>query len=617
MIEKFKENLIAGIQTMPIIFIPHYHFKYIDEVIGSILDLKSGEKRYFKLDLNSIIEFDLANGPLDFVSKEPLDKNGYSKGLSGYIKEIIKPEPKPQDETVKDKRIVKEYHEIFYFKNIHAELTDGKVQALLQTFVEQYEKGEVNNLRTIIIASNCFMSELPKEISRLFNVVNIPTPDAEDIEKELGLSDTQIPENIWSKKDSYTANGYVFGKSFYSDEQSFINNRKELVNALLGMQLYDIRKVLKTIQKLEDEITPRYVRSQCSLAEHILREKRQLVNNSSLLEVIDLQPDQKDRIGNIDSLKRFIDKQSQVIDNITNYPENLPKPKGVLLVGPPGCGKSETVKSIAAIFDKTLLRLDLGKLMGKYVGESEHNLIEAIRTAEAAQPCVLWIDEIEKAFAGFGNNDQGNDITVTRMVGYFLTWMQERKSLVYLVATANDLSCLRPELLRKGRWDEIFYLSYPDSKGACEIFQKCLKKYGLYMINGNDEIISKEGRVLNQTLLSSLGAILANASFSGAEIDSLIVQSFNEDWNLSDNRSVKYTTVTRLADKIAKNKESSESESLDTKIDEVILDYKIASGQSSLSKESEMRKLLMEKYKKKSSKDMISEYQSKGYISAS
>lgn len=614
MIQQFKENLIAGIQTAPILFVPHYHFSYIDEILESILSPK--EKKHFNLDLDSILEFDLAYGPINFKTKKELS-DSFGEGLSGFFKEIIQPKPAPEDETVKDRRNIKEHHQLFLFKNIHSGLSDSKSQSLLQTFVEKYEKGEVNALRTIIIVSNCFVSELPREVARLFTTIHIPTPDSEDIEIELGISDSQIPESFCSKKGIYEAHGYKFGKAFYENDNVFKHNRKQLTSALLGMQLYDIRKVLSTIQKLVGEINPYYEHSHCSLAEHILREKRQLVNNSSLLEVIDLQPDQKDRIGNIDNLKNFINKQSLVIDNISSYPQNMPKPKGVLLVGPPGCGKSETVKSIAAIFDKTLLRLDLGKLMGKYVGESEHNLIEAIRTAEAAQPCVLWIDEIEKAFAGFGNNDQGNDITVTRMVGYFLTWMQERKSLVYLVATANDLSCLRPELLRKGRWDEIFYLSYPDSKGACEIFQKCLKKYGLYLIDGKEEITSLAGNVKVEYKMKSLGEKLAKANFSGAEIDSLIVRSFNENWNLSDSKSVTYRTVINLIDQIANGKVKSEEDSLKKKIDEVILDYKIASGQKNLPKESEVRELLKTKYEKKSSEQLTSEYKSKGYVSAS
>lgn len=614
MIQKFRENLIAGIQTAPILFIPHYHFSYIDEVLESILS--TNEKKRFNLDLDSILEFDLAHGPINFKTKKELS-DSFSEGALGFLKEILQPRPAPKDETIKDRRNIKDHHQLFLFKSIHGELKDSKSQSLLQTFVEKYEKGEVDPLRTIIIVSNCFVSELPKEVARLFTIVHIPTPDSEDIEMELGISDHQIPDNLYSRKGIYEAKGYKFGNSFYNKDGVFKKNRKQLISALLGMQLYDIRKVLSTIQKIAGEINPYYENSHCSLAEHILREKRQLVNNSSLLEVIDLQPDQKERIGNIDNLRIFINKQSQVIDNISNYPQNLPRPKGVLLVGPPGCGKSETVKSIAAIFDKTLLRLDLGKLMGRFVGESEHNLIEAIRTAEAAQPCVLWIDEIEKAFAGFGNNDQGNDITITRMVGYFLTWMQERKSLVYLVATANDLSSLRPELLRKGRWDEIFYLSYPDSKGACEIFQKCLKKYGLYLIDGKEEITTLSGNVKVEYKMKNLGGKLAKSNFSGAEIDSLIVQSFNEDWNLSDSKSVSYKTVLNLVDKIANGKIKSEEDSLKKKIDEVILDYKIASGQDNLPKESEIRKLLKTKYERISSEQLTSEYKSKGYMSAS
>lgn len=614
MIQQFRENLIAGIQTVPILFIPHYHFSYIDEVLETILSTE--EKKRFNLDIDSILEFDLAHGPINFKTKKELS-DSFGEGLSGFFKEIIQPKPAPEDDTVKDRRNVKDHHQLFLFKNVHGELSDSKNQSLLQTFVEKYERGEMSPLRTIIIVSNCFISEIPKEVARLFTMVHIPTPDSEDIEKELGISDYQIPENFYTRKGIYETKGYKFGNAFYNKECAFKRNRKQLISALLGMQLYDIRKVLSTIQKLVGEINPYYEHSHCSLAEHILREKRQLVNNSSLLEVIDLQPDQKDRIGNIDNLRKFINKQSQVIDNISNYPQNLPRPKGVLLVGPPGCGKSETVKSIAAIFDKTLLRLDLGKLMGKYVGESEHNLIEAIRTAEAAQPCVLWIDEIEKAFAGFGNNEQGNDITVTRMVGYFLTWMQERKSLVYLVATANDLSCLRPELLRKGRWDEIFYLSYPDSKGACEIFQKCLKKYGLYLIDGKEEITTLSGQLKVEYKMKSLGEKLAKSNFSGAEIDSLIVQAFNEDWNLSESKSVTYKTILNLVDQVANGKVKSDENSLKKKIEEVILDYKIASGQKNLPKESEMRELLKTKYEKKSSEQLTSEYKSKGYISAS
>ena len=255
--------------------------------------------------------------------------------------------------------------------------------------------------------------------------------------------------------------------------------------------------------------------------------------------------------------------------------------------------------------------------MGQYVGQSEHNLIEAIRIAEAAQPCVLWIDEIEKAFAGFGNKGQDNDITVTRMVGYFLTWMQERKSLVYLVATANDLSSLRPELLRKGRWDEIFYLSYPDKNGAKEILCKCLHKYGLYLTQGAKSVVNTTGTIEDNSLMEKLCNKMAESYFSGADIDSLVVQSFNEDWKQDNRRNVNYATMDRLVNSIADGKKKADEERRDTEIKELVLNFKINAGKKTLPNEDELKELLSEKIKLKSPEELNSEYKSKGYISAS
>jgi len=137
-------------------------------------------------------------------------------------------------------------------------------------------------------------------------------------------------------------------------------------------------------------------------------------------------------------------------------------------------GKSLTAKATARLFNVPLLRLDIGKLLGKYVGESEENMRRAIGMAEAVSPCVLWIDEIEKAFAGVGDSG-GNEVT-TRLFGYFLTWMQEKKSSVFVVATSNDISNLPPEFLRKGRFDEIFFVDFPNEEERKNIIELHLKK---------------------------------------------------------------------------------------------------------------------------------------------
>lgn len=150
-------------------------------------------------------------------------------------------------------------------------------------------------------------------------------------------------------------------------------------------------------------------------------------------------------------------------------------PKGIMIIGMPGCGKSLTAKATASLFEIPLVRLDVGRLLGKYVGESEENMRNALKLSEAISPCVLWIDEIEKAFAGVGGEGGGNDVT-TRLFGQFLTWMQEKENTVFIVATANDISRLPPEFLRKGRFDELFFVDLPNGTERRKILEIHLKK---------------------------------------------------------------------------------------------------------------------------------------------
>lgn len=187
------------------------------------------------------------------------------------------------------------------------------------------------------------------------------------------------------------------------------------------------------------------------------------------------QKDTIDDIGGLDNLKKWLKRKAHVFKDLNNALEyGVDIPKGVLIVGLPGCGKSLNAKATAKLFGVPLLRLDMGRLLGKYVGESESNMRKAIKLAEAISPCVLWIDELEKAFAGIGNG--GNAEVATRLFGYFLTWMQEKNSPTFVVATANDISNLPTELLRKGRFDEIFYVDLPDTAERKKIFEIHLSK---------------------------------------------------------------------------------------------------------------------------------------------
>jgi SpoVK/Ycf46/Vps4 family AAA+-type ATPase len=204
-------------------------------------------------------------------------------------------------------------------------------------------------------------------------------------------------------------------------------------------------------------------------------EKQQIIKKSGTLEMLTVREKLED-IGGLEKLKPWLKQKAAVM---ADWPAarafGVEPPKGVMIVGMPGCGKSMTAKATATLFNLPLLKLDMGSLMGKYVGESEGNMRRALQVAEAVSPCVLWVDEVEKAFVGIGSGGNGSEVA-TRLFGYFLTWMQEKTKQVFVIATANDISALPPELLRKGRFDEIFYVDFPKEAERTEIFRVHLER---------------------------------------------------------------------------------------------------------------------------------------------
>ena len=181
-------------------------------------------------------------------------------------------------------------------------------------------------------------------------------------------------------------------------------------------------------------------------------------------------------IGGLENLKDWLRRKEKVLSRMDEAIEfGVDMPKGILIVGVPGCGKSLSAKAAARLFNVPLLRLDMGRLLGKYLGESEENMRKAIRLAEALAPCVLWIDELEKAFAGIEGGSSGGEVA-TRLFGSFLTWTQEKESAAFVVATANDITMLPPEMMRKGRFDEIFYVGLPNEEERSKIFEIHIKK---------------------------------------------------------------------------------------------------------------------------------------------
>lgn len=247
-------------------------------------------------------------------------------------------------------------------------------------------------------------------------------------------------------------------------------DEKLLSNACRGLGRRAIRLLLNRIYERTGLIV--FDRDVSRL---IYEEKKQEITKSQVLDLIDIDDLTINDIGGLEELKSWLKERRQIIEDTENAKRHrVDTPKGVMIVGMPGCGKSMTAKATAKTFNVQLLRLDMGSLMGKYVGESEANMRRALQLAEAASPCVLWIDEIEKAFSGVSQKGGGSEIA-TRLYGYFLTWMQEKKEMVFVVATANRID-LPPELFRRGRFDEVFYVDFPNRKEAEQIVKLHLKK---------------------------------------------------------------------------------------------------------------------------------------------
>ena len=207
----------------------------------------------------------------------------------------------------------------------------------------------------------------------------------------------------------------------------------------------------------------------------IAREKAQAVKKSGLLELVETK-ESLDSIGGLDVLKSWLVRRKHAFSQkARDY--GLPTPKGLLITGIPGTGKSLTAKATAAVFGTPLLRLDAGRIFGGLVGQSESNIRSVIQTAEAIAPCVLWLDEIEKGLAGSKSSGATDGGTSARVFGSFISWMAEKTAPVFVVATANDVSQLPPELLRKGRWDEMFFVDLPNQEERQEIWRIQVAKH--------------------------------------------------------------------------------------------------------------------------------------------
>lgn len=330
-----------------------------------------------------------------------------------------------------------------------------------------------NYRKAVILSSpNKFV---PEELSKELPVIEVDLPDRDTIEI--------IAESVVREYGKYCMESEITPK---------------LLESALGLTVMEARlafakAIIQSHQLTEEEIPL------------IIREKEQIIKKSGLLEYFHPK-EYLTNIGGLDNLKDWIHKRGNAYsDEAKAY--GLNTPRGVLLLGVPGCGKSLTAKAIANEWKFPLLRFDLGKVFGGIVGESERNIRYALDVAKTISPCVLWIDEIEKGLSGSQSSGRTDGGTSARVFGTFLTWMQEKKEPVFVVATANDISSLPPELLRKGRFDEIFFVDLPSAKERENIFAIHLKN---------------KGRDYEALGLDMNALVKASAGFSGAEIEEVV-----------------------------------------------------------------------------------------------
>lgn len=395
----------------PIIYINHFDFKVIDDIIA---DIKDDRK---------VVEFSNGLGIINFENKS-LSREC---DLVNFLKLM-------KDDGYVDPMLI-------LLKDVHGDLERPEVVSLLKYIAERNMYNESYNASVFIISSKLIV---PDELEDLITIFDVPLPGVEEIEEIL--------------------------QEFCNDLDIEITKETmdELSLSFKGLNEFQIKQILNLA----------YQDGGCVEREDrrlILRQKEQLIKKAGLLEMIPVN-ETIDDIGGLENLKEWLYNKEVVfsqLDRAIKFGVDIPK--GIMIVGMPGCGKSLAAKATAKLFEIPLVRLDVGRLLGKYIGESEENMRKALKLSEAISPCVLWIDEIEKAFSGVGNSGGGSDVT-TRLFGQFLTWMQEKENMVFIVATANDISKIPPEFLRKGRFDELFYVDFPNKEERRKILEIHLKK---------------------------------------------------------------------------------------------------------------------------------------------
>ena len=363
---------------------------------------------------------------------------------------------------------------IFVFKDLHPFIDSPAVTRWLRDAIASFKETQ----RTIILMSP--VQTIPIELEKEVVVLDYPLPDMAELNQVL----SQQLELSRTRRVTTEA-------------------REKLLKAALGLTRDEAEKVYRKAQVTSGRLTEAEV-------DIVLSEKKQLIRRNGILEYIE-EDETLDSVGGLEELKHWLRQRSNAFtERAREY--GLPQPKGMMILGVPGCGKSLIAKTTSRLWGLPLLRLDMGRVYdGSMVGRSEANLRNALKTAESISPAILFIDEIDKAFAGSTGSADSDGGTSSRIFGSFLTWMQEKTSPVFVMATANRVERLPGEFLRKGRFDEIFFVDLPSADERKEIF-------GIHLAKRREDISRFD---LDQLVMVCDG-------FSGAEIEQALVAAMYE-----------------------------------------------------------------------------------------
>lgn len=344
-----------------------------------------------------------------------------------------------------------------------------------RTAKDVFQEAKVKSIVYVFI-SNVF--EIPKELEHELILVNMDLPSKEDL-KEMA---TDLCSNFGislGERLIDSASDAALGLTTFEAENAFATSLSKTKNLDIGI---------------------------------INNVKRQIICKDGLLEY----QESKESVENVGGMHEFINYASERFSAYSEEAQayGLPYPKGVLLVGIPGCGKSLAAKALSNMWQKPLLKLDIGKLFGSLVGDTESNTRKALQLAEAMAPDILWLDEIDKGLSGVGSSGKTDSGVTSRMFGTILTWLQEKEVPVYVIATANNISALPQELLRKGRFDEIFFVDLPTEDERKEIFSIQLQKHKR---QASDFEVEKLAQISD--------------GYNGAEIEEIIVAAMFKAWN--------------------------------------------------------------------------------------